>query len=239
MSWIVRFCSCSKWKASAPRPCVRPPARHPGGGLPFAVLRAAFVIAPATTPVSPTFCPLPGTLPTFCHFHQSAATAVDSSATVAAFASHRSGCACALAAPFGVRHRFAACPTSITHARRTRQLKVFCHSRRRHPALVSVLHFVRTWICYVRCLRFRLPPAKHSPSPRRITPLLFLNPTKFKKKQPPPDLRPSLSSDVDLLWPLSALKLATGQAFTIAQRSLPKITAPPTVVPNSPPSHQR
>ena len=40
MSWIVRFCSCSKWKASAPRPCVRPPARHPGGGLPFAVLRA-------------------------------------------------------------------------------------------------------------------------------------------------------------------------------------------------------
>ena len=36
---------------------------------------------------------------------------------------------------------------------------------RRQPALASVLHFVWTWICYVRCLRFRLPPAKHSPSP--------------------------------------------------------------------------
>ena len=130
-------------------------------------------------------CPLPEPLPTFCHFHQSAVTAADSSATVAAFASHRSGFACALAAPFGVRHRFAACPPSFTHARRTRQLKVFCHSRRRHPALASVLHFVRTWICYGRCLRFRLPPAKHSPSSIRITPLLFANQSKCKEKQPP------------------------------------------------------
>ena len=31
--------------------------------------------------------------------------------------------------------------------------------------LTSVLHFVRTWICYVRWLHYRLPPGKHSPSP--------------------------------------------------------------------------
>ena len=31
------------------------------------------------------------------------------------------------------------------------------------PVLTCSLHFVRMWICYVRCLRFRLPPSKHSP----------------------------------------------------------------------------
>ena len=45
MSWTAPYCSCNKWKAPAPLPCVRPPARHPGGGLPYAVLRAT---APCT-----------------------------------------------------------------------------------------------------------------------------------------------------------------------------------------------
>ena len=31
------------------------------------------------------------------------------------------------------------------------------------PFLSCILHFVRMWICYVRCLRYRLPPSKHSP----------------------------------------------------------------------------
>ena len=34
-------------------------------------------------------------------------------------------------------------------------------------SLTFILHFVRMWICYVSCLRLRLPPAKHSPSARR------------------------------------------------------------------------
>jgi hypothetical protein len=85
-------------------------------------------------------------------------------------------------------------------------------SSRRQPALASVLHFIRTWICYARCLRFRLPPAKHSPSPIRITPLSFANPTKCKKKQPPhPNRRAAVAA----------------------------VAAPPTIVPKSPPSHQR
>ena len=83
---------------------------------------------------------------------------------------------------------------------------------RRQPALASVLHFVRTWICYVRCLRFRLPPAKHSPSPIRITPLLFANPTNYKKKQPPHPKR---------------------------RAAVAAVAAPPTVSPISPSSHQR
>ena len=62
-------------------------------------------------------------------------------------------------------------PPAFIHARRGTVHPIsFCPIHRRQPALASVLHFVRTWICYVRCLRFRLPPAKHSPSPIRITP---------------------------------------------------------------------
>ena len=38
---------------------------------------------------------------------------------------------------------------------------------RLHRSLTVILHFVRMWICYVSCLRLRLPPAKHSPSARR------------------------------------------------------------------------
>ena len=40
-----------------------------------------------------------------------------------------------------------------------------CYCQGSSHRLSSVLLFVRTWICYVRCLRYRLPPAKHSPSP--------------------------------------------------------------------------
>ena len=38
------------------------------------------------------------------------------------------------------------------------------HFRHRAASVLScILHFVRMWICYVRCLRYRLPPSKHSP----------------------------------------------------------------------------
>ena len=61
-------------------------------------------------------------------------------------------------------------PPAFIHARRNDLFQSFLPIPRRQPALASVLHFVRTWICYVRCLRIRLPPDKHSQSPIRITP---------------------------------------------------------------------
>ena len=103
-------------------------------------------------------------------------------------------------------------PPAFIHARRNDLFQSFLPIPRRQPALASVLHFVRTWICYVRCLRFRLPPAKHSPSPIRITPLSSANPTNCKKKQPPHPKR---------------------------RAAVAAVTAPPTLAVISPPTHPR
>ena len=92
--------------------------------------------------------------------------------------------------------------------------KLSCRILRRQP-LAVVLRFART-----RALLWPLPAltlatgqvftADHAS--------FFAGNCHCQGKQPPPDIRPSLRSDVDLLCPLAALPLATGQAFTIAFR---------------------
>jgi hypothetical protein len=86
------------------------------------------------------------------------------------------------------------------------------------------------------CLDGALQTQERTLRPKQSCPILRRQPARLRRagsrlffvyrrplpgEQPSPDIRPSLRSDVDLLCPLSALLLATGQAFTIVSRSLP------------------
>ena len=126
-----------------PRPAslARPPARHSqGGGLPYAVLRAAFASAR--------------------HFSATAAL---------------------------------------------RSLKF-------------ILHFVRMWICYVRCLRLCLPPVKHSPSARRPRSRLG-NPARLRRSAGRHRFRQSSSPPVQARQSAATFPVSPPPAFIHARRT--------------------
>ncbi len=76
----------------------------------------------------------------------------------------------------------------------------------------GVVHARRTSVTRSFQPIFRRQPARQRSAPIRITPLLFANQTKCKKKQPPHPKR---------------------------RAAVAAVVAPPTITPNSPPSHQR